>query len=378
MGPLFFDKVRVDKSPKSPYLSAFMTKDQHPFLLMAPGPVPMPEVVKVAFGRFECHHRSPEFQSLLETAFEHLGSVFQTVEHCFILPATGTGGMEAALVNTLSPGDHVIVINGGKFGERWSKLGHTLGLKVDVINVPWGQAVGVEQVADRLSLQTKAILVQACETSTGVAHPVKDLGQLTKNHPALLLVDGITAVAAYDIPMDRWGVDVLIAGSQKGFMLPTGLSFLSFSKKAQDKFPSSQFMKSYFDLAKEKVANQTGKTRYSSPVQFTKALVDVCEQVILKDGLKNHFDCIQERALRFREKVDLPLFAQSPSLSLSCLEVPKSLSGSVIKKRLFDEFGISIVAGQDAYKDRLLRVGHMGAMTLEHLDRTAQAINSLL
>lgn len=355
-----------------------MSPEHNLQLLMTPGPVPMPFVVKKAFANFEMHHRSSEFTNLFKNSLELLQKVFQTENPCFILPATGTGGMEAALVNTLSPGDSVVVVNGGKFGARWSQLGKTFGLNIETIEIPWGEAVSLQQVKKAVTSETKAVLLQACETSTGVVHPVQEIGEWLKNHQTLFIVDGITAVAAFSVPMDLWGIDVLVAGSQKGFMMPTGLSFLSFSEKARGCFKSSTMQKSYFNMAKELKANTQGKTRYSSPVQFVKALVDVCEQVILDPSLDDYFSMVQGRARFFRNQVNLPLFAKVPSPSLSCLEVPDSVKATDIKNRLFKDYGIAIVAGQDEYKDRLLRIGHMGEMSHEDLDRTAKAINTIL
>jgi len=345
---------------------------------MAPGPVPMPPYVGEVFASCNIHHRTKEFSEVLSRVFSQLPQVFQTEQHCYILPATGTGGMEAAVVSTLSPGDEVIVVDGGKFGERWAKVAYAMGLSVKRVEVEWGAAVEPSMVEDLMGPQTKAILVQACETSTGVAHPIEALGTLCRSTETLLMVDGITALAAYDLPMDAWGIDALVGGSQKGFMLPTGLSFVSLSEKAEKSMIASQFKKYYWDLKAEKAANLSGKTRYSTPVQFVLALGLVLDELLIYEGLDKHFAKISRRAQVFRDAVNLPLFCQSPSPSLTCLAVPGGSGAGEMKKRLFEDFAISIVAGQDRIQDKVLRIGHMGQMTeADQLD-TAKAINALL
>ena len=346
--------------------------------LMAPGPVPMPTYVQEIFAACNAHHRTADFQVVLRQCLARLRAVFQTREHCYILPSTGTGAMEAAVVNTLNTGDSVLVVEGGKFRERWGHISRAYGLDVRSLQVPWGEAVLLNQVKAQLGPQTKALMVQACETSTGVAHPIKELGELCAATDTMLMVDGITAVAAYDVPMDRWGIDVLLGGSQKGFMLPTGTSFLALSEKAQEKQALSTLPKFYWDLSKELASNKKGLTQWSTPSQLVLALNSVLEDILETQGLEKHFATVLQRAQIFREAVQLPSFCESPSPSLSCLKVPEGKSAVAIKSRLYDEFDISIVAGQDKIKDRILRVGHMGAMSHGDLLETAAAINQCL
>ena len=342
--------------------------------LMTPGPVPLPEYVKKSFAELECHHRSAEFGEILTRVFENLKPVFQTQEHCFLLPCTGTGAMEAAFVNTLNFGDSILTINAGKFGERWGKIGKAFGMKVKELSFPWGKDIDLDLVKKEIeSGSYRALAFQACETSTGALLPTKELCEMTKGTPMINIVDGITALGAVNIPMDDWGVDVLVGGSQKAFMLPTGMAFLSLSKKAQGK--TSSLPKYYWDLEAERKANEGGKTRYSTPSHFVIALdMVLCD--IIGTGVDKYLQQISDKADFFREKVNLDLFPETPSPSLSCLSVGDR-NAVEIKKKLSDE-GITIVAGQDQLKEKVLRVGHMGAVTRENLQFTADTINKYL
>ncbi len=343
---------------------------------MTPGPVPMPEAVKQSLARYECHHRTPEFAEILERVFVNLKPVFQTKQHCYMLAATGTGGLEAAMVNTLSTQKKSLFINAGKFGERWGKLAKAYGLPFDEIVVPWGEDIPLDKVREKLqAYDYQALGFQACETSTGALLPVRDLAQICQETDTLSVVDGITALGAVSLPMDDWGLDVVVGGSQKAFMLPTGMTFLSLSEKAEQE--QSDIPSYYFNLAAEKKANQEGKTRYSTPTHFVIALDIVLDDILNRVGFAEHLKGIAEKAQVFRDNVSLPLFPKTASASLSCLSVPAGLSAVEIKNKVSKK-GFIIVAGQDQLQDKVIRVGHMGAMDSEDLIQTAQAIESCL
>lgn len=344
--------------------------------IMTPGPVPLPAVVKNSFAQYECHHRTKEFQVVLESVFEKLKSVFQTKQHCFLLSSTGTGAMEAALINTCKQDSKILTINAGKFGERWGKIAKAFKLEHHELKLPWGQDIDLNQVEDQLKNGSfHGLAFQACETSTGALLPVEELTKLAKKYNALSIVDGITALGAVDLPMDQLELDVFIGGSQKAFMLPTGLSFISLSERAEQ--VESDLPKYYFNLIAEKKANLSGKTQWSTPSNFVLALDAVLEQIVNEVGLKNHFDSIQKKADFFREKVQLDLYPATSSPSLTCLKVPEGLSGNTIKSKVA-EAGYIIMGGQDQLNDRVLRVGHMGEMSFDDLENTANAINRFL
>ena len=222
--------------------------------LISPGPTPVPEEVLLAMAGPMIHHRTPQFSEVFKESAEGLKKLFGTDGTVIMLASSGTGAMESSITNLFSPGETVLVVNGGKFGERWGKIAETYGLTVEWINVEWGQAVSVDAVQNAIDNNPKisAILTQGSETSTTVAHPIKELAALTRGTDRLLVVDGITAVGVSDMPMDEWGIDVLLTGSQKALMLPPGLAMIALSEKAWEKNKTAKLPRFYFDLAKEK------------------------------------------------------------------------------------------------------------------------------
>ena len=220
--------------------------------VLTPGPVPVPEFVMLEMAKPIIHHRTEEFEEIFYKATQGLKKVFMTEEEVLILASSGTGAMDAAICNTLSKGDTALVVNGGKFGERWLKICKAYGVNTIEIKVEWGKAVSPKVIEDALkeNKSIKAILVQASETSTGVEHPIEDIAKLTKNRDdIILIVDGITAVGAFPVEFDKWGIDILIGGSQKAFMMPPGLAFIVLSKKAWDFNNKSDLPKFYLDLS---------------------------------------------------------------------------------------------------------------------------------
>ncbi|QLY26775.1 alanine--glyoxylate aminotransferase family protein [Bdellovibrio sp. KM01] len=342
-----------------------MTTFNDEYSLLAPGPVNLHPEVRKALALPMIHHRTPEFDVILKRVLEGIRQIFQTKEDVYLLSCTGSGGMEALLVNVISPGDKVLAIVSGKFGERWAEMAKTFGAEVSIINVPWGEAVKPESVADHLKRfpETRAVLCQACETSTAVAHPIKEISEIVSQHSqTLFLVDAITALGAYPLPMDAWKIDGLVAGSQKAFMLPTGMAFISFSKKAQGYFDSAKCPRFYYDVRKEKKANAAGETFFSSNVAITRAL-DVVLNLINKQGLESLFHTIHRRAeftRIFAQKLGFTLYAKSPSDSVTALVVPQSMDGQKIRLELEQSHNITIMGGQDQAKGKIIRVGHMG------------------
>ena len=333
-----------------------------PTILLTPGPVPLTENVKEQLGRSMTHHRSQEIRSFLRDIQINLKKIFQTKEPVYILHSTGTGAMEASIVNTLSPQDEVLTVSAGKFGERWLELAKTYRLKPYEIQIPWGQAVPANIIQEQLTKhpKVKAILIQACETSTGAVHPIKEISKITKNLPhVLLIVDSISALMAQNIPMDEWGIDVLIGGSQKSFSLPAGLSFIALSKKAQSFQEKSNLPKYYFDLKKESQANKKNETAFSSNVSFIRALKTSLDD-FLKKGASTRYKKCQTRALALRQfcKIfNLNLFSSSSSSSVTAICVP----GDGVKiKKIMEEKNIIVGGGQGQLKGKIIRFGHIG------------------
>lgn len=333
--------------------------------VLAPGPVNLHPDVEKALALPMIHHRTPEFDAILKRVLTRLKLVFETDEPCFVLSSTGSGGMEALLVNTLSPGDRVLAIDSGKFGERWAEMAKAFGGQVTTLKVPWGQAVDPAEVKRHLDRDPsiKIVLSQACETSSGVKHPVREIASVVRERPGVLfLVDGITALGAFPLKMDEWGIDGLVGGSQKAFMLPTGLSLLSFSKKAWKVIESNAQPRYYFDIRREKAANAKGETFFSSSVTLIRAL-DVVLDLILKKGLARHFAEIAARAeftRLFAPRLGLVSFSSSPSESLSALTVPPGIDSQELRLRLEEKHRITVMGGQDQAKGKIIRIGHMG------------------
>lgn len=348
------------------------------YTLMAPGPVNLHPKVREILAEPMIHHRTPEFDKILAQALTRLRAVFQTTEPVYMISSTGSGGMESLLVNTLSPGDTVLAVNSGKFGERWIEMAKTFGVNVNEIKVPWGQAVSAEVIQEKLKEKSyQAVLTQACETSTGVLHPIQKIGDVVKAYPkTLLLVDAITALGAVPMPMDQWHIDGLVGGSQKAFMLPTGMSFVAFSKKAQATFAHSKIPKFYLDIRKEIAANAKGETFFSSNVTLIKALNFVLADVE-KQGLESLFKSIQRRADFTAEMIQLlglKSYAQTKSASLTAVVVPTTIDGQKLRELIESDFNLTLMGGQDQAKGKIIRIGHMGYILDAHLLQLATAL----
>lgn len=354
--------------------------------LFTPGPVPVSDQLLAAMSEPTIHHRSTEFEKVFADLTANLKLIFQTKEAVYVQAASGTGGLESAVVNTLSPNDRVIVVNSGKFGERWEKICRSHYLTVVPIKVPWGQAVSPDQVSRLLDEHpdTRALLCQACETSTGVMHPIKALSQLTKNRPeTLILVDGISAIGGVDLPMDQWGLDVVVSGSQKGLAGPTGVTFIALSKKAWAFNKKAQCPRYYFDLRAERLAYDKNQTRFSAPTALLNGL-NVSLNHILQTGLKKHFQRTNELAMATRTAgkiLGLTLFPKSPSPTLTAFEIPPSIDGQKLKEHLEVYHQITVAGGQEQLKGKVFRVGHMGEISdsdlIYFIEKLGQSLSSL-
>ncbi len=340
-------------------------------ILLAPGPVQLHPHVQQILAQPMIHHRTPEFDRVLAQALKGLKFLFQTKQPVFIHTSTGSGGMESSLVNLLSPGDHVLAIVSGKFGERWAEMAEVFGAEVHRMNCVWGESVDPELVRTYLkeNPQTKIVMTQACETSTGTYHDIESLGKIVAETEALFIVDGITAVGAFPIPMDAWKIDGLVAGSQKGVMLPTGLSFVSFSEKAWAHVLTAKTPRYYFDLRRELKANQNGETLFSTPVPLVKALEFILTD-IQRLGLPQHFKEIRRRAdfTRYMAKaLGLSLFSKSPSDSVTAISLPKDFKGVELRTHIEKKYAVTVMGGQDQAKGKIIRMGHMGYILDSHL-----------
>ncbi|OGP70945.1 MAG: class V aminotransferase [Deltaproteobacteria bacterium RBG_13_58_19] len=333
--------------------------------LMTPGPTPVAPETQLAMAQPILHHRSPQFMEILGKVREDLKYLFQTQQEVLIFTATGTGAMEGAVTNTLSPGDTALVVDGGKFGERWTELCQVYGVKVDRLEVPWGRAVNPQEVARRLDANPaiKAVMVQANETSTGVQHPVKELAQVVKPRAGtILIVDAISALGGYALPLDEWQMDVLVAGSQKAMMLPPGLAFAVLSPKAWEFVKTAKLPKYYFDFAKQLKSQEKNQTPYTSAVSLILGLGEVLGR-IRQEGLEKIF--ARNRRLSQATKaamaaMGLELYARdNPSDVLTAVQAPPGVDGQKVVGRLREK-GIWIAGGQAQAKGKIFRIAHMG------------------
>ncbi len=334
--------------------------------VLTPGPVPVPEFVMLEMAKPIIHHRTEEFEAIFSKATEGLKEVFMTKEEVLILASSGTGAMDAAVSNTLSKGDKALVVNGGKFGERWLKICKAYGVETVELKVEWGKAVDVTEIENHIKKDKsiKAVLIQASETSTGVEHPIKDIAKLTKNRTdILLIVDGITAVGAFPVEFDNWGIDILIGGSQKAFMMPPGLAFIVLSKKAWKFNEESDLPKFYLDLTqahKNSLKNTSPWTPAVTLVIGLNAVLEHFKKMGLNALFKRHA-ILSEATIKGFEAIGLENFAEGcTSTALSVIKSPEGIDAGVIIKGLKEKYGMIVAGGQDQAKGKIFRITHMG------------------
>jgi len=333
--------------------------------LLTPGPTPLPPQVCEAMARPIIHHRTPQFQAVLKEASEGLKYVFQTVNDVFILASSGTGAMEAALINLLSLGDTALTVQGGKFGERWTELCRAYGITPEVIDVEWGRAVEPPEIQKRLKAnpKIKAVFTTLCETSTGVANDIEAIGKVVKDTAAVLVVDAISGLGAIDLKTDGWSCDVVVSGSQKGLMLPPGLGFVSVSQKAWKLTESSKCPKYYFDLKEAKKAYDKTDTPFTPAITLIIALNESLK-MMREDGLENIFYRHKKMAQATRSAVKalgLELFAPTAASDVvTAVKVPAGVDGEKLVKIMRDTYGVTIAGGQAELKGKVFRIAHMG------------------
>ncbi len=336
------------------------------YYLLSPGPTPIPDKVLSVAAEPIIHHRTPEFSNIFMEVTEGIKTVFETKEDVFILTSSGTGAMETAVVNTLSPGDRVITINGGKFGERWGNICKAYGVVYKDIILEWGADFSKEQLADELKANpgVKAVFATLSETSSGAIYDVKGFGEVVSGTDAILVVDGISGLGAAPCPMDAWKVDVMVTGSQKSFMIPPGLAYIAFSQKAWKMVETSKLPKFYFDAKKAK-KNLEKKTTPWTPaisliIQQKKAL-----EVIKGLGLPKLFEhhrILGEATRAGVKAARLELLARNPGNILTAVKVPAGVDGVKLVKTMQSKYMAYIAGAQDPNKGKFFRIAHLGYM----------------
>ena len=334
--------------------------------LLAPGPTPIPPEVLQALARPIIHHRTPLYEGILQEVREGLKYLFQTKNEVLIFASSGTGVMEGAVTNTLCAGDKALVVEGGKFGERFSNICRAYGVKPIVLPVEWGRAVDPAPVEKTLKEDPsiKAVFVQATETSTGVLHPVREIAAIVSRCPGtILVVDGISHLGAVELPMDEWKLDVVLCGSQKALMLPPGLAFAALSDKAWQFVERSTLPRFYFDFKKELKNLIKNQSAYTPAISLVVGLAESL-RLIRKEGLENVFARHARLAGAPRAAMTalgLQLYApRAYSDAVTAVMAPQGIDGQKVVKILRDKHNLTIAGGQDQAKGKIFRLAHMG------------------
>ena len=334
--------------------------------LFSPGPTMLPPEVLLKMAEPIMHHREPEFEKLVAEVREGLKYIFQTKKEVLIFTSSGTGAMEGAVSNLLSKGDKALVVRGGKFGERWGEICKAYGIEFISIDVEWGKAVDPETIEKALASDPsiRVVYTQASETSTGVKHPIKEIAEIVKKHEnTVIVVDAITGIGVFNIPMDEWGLDIVISGSQKALMLPPGLAFAALSDKAWKFVGRSTLPKFYFDFKKELKNAQKNQSAFTPAISLFVGLKESLN-MIRKEGLEAVFqrhERLAEATRAAMKALGLELYApDSPSNALTAVKMPEGIQGGKLKNLFFEKFGITVAGGQDQAKGKIIRIAHLG------------------
>jgi aspartate aminotransferase-like enzyme len=340
--------------------------------LYTPGPTPLLPAAQFAMAAADMHHRTAEFRALYQRVLGQLKTFVGTKNDALLLASSGTGAMEASISNLTSPGDRVLVLSAGKFGERWTAIAKAFGCDVDVVSVPYGETFSLDEVRKALKIETRAVLMQATESSTGVRHDVEGVAKLLKKQEsgALLIVDAITGLGTTHLDVDGWGVDVIIGGSQKAVMIPPGLAYLSLSDRAWDATEIALNPRYYFDLRKERKNAQKGESSYTPAVALIAALGAALDFIAAqgggdlaagRDALVDNAETCAAMTRAAVEALGLKLFAaSSPAAAATAVYAPEGVDSGVIVKELKNRFAAVVTNGQGEMKGQIFRIAHIG------------------
>lgn len=342
-----------------------MIGDQY---LLLPGPTPVPERVVRAMSRPMVNHRGSEFKQILTEVTEGIKQVYRTCNNVLIFPASGTGALEAAVVNFISPGDKVLAVSIGVFGDRFAKIAAEFGAQVEKIDFPWGQSANPQVVREKIAQdknkEIKAILITHNETSTGVFNDIKSIREAVSDHPALFMVDAVSGLAAVELQMDEWNLDVVVSGSQKAFMIPPGLSFMAFNERALGVHQNCSTPRYYWDVTSGLKYLEKGQNPYTPAISLYYGLEEALK-MMLEEGLDN----ILKRHMNLRDMVrsavkamGLKLLAadSNASCALTSVIAPESIGANKIRQAIRDDFNIVLAGGQQTLDNVIFRIGHLG------------------
>ncbi len=337
-------------------------------LLLTPGPTQVPVRLCEVLGRPIIHHRTPQFQAYLEEALAGLQEVLRTRSEVYLLAGSGTAAMDAGVGSLTSPGDRVLTIEGGKFGERWTEICRAYRLEPEVISVPWGEAVDAGAVREALAAdpRIKAVFATLCETSTGVDTDIAALGRVVSGTDAVLVVDAVSGLGVTELEMDAWGVDVVVSASHKGFMLPPGVACIAAGPRAQALMETAANAGYYLDLKKYRAAARKTDTPFTPAIGIIVALTESL-RMMREQGIPElfaHYRRLASAVRRAMEALGLRLFAAEGCRSnvLTSVWVPEGIDGGALVKRMRDVHGVTIAGGQGRLKGKIFRMAHMGAL----------------
>ena len=351
----------------------------HKTRLYTPGPTPLLPAAQFAVAAADIHHRTPEFRALFQKVLAQLKVFVGTRNDVLLLSSSGTGAMEASVSNLTSPGDRVLVLTAGKFGERWVDLAKAFGCEVDVLKAPYGETFDLTEVRKAIKPEHRAVYLQSTETSTAVRHDVEAIAKLVKATEALLVVDGITGLGTTHFDVDGWGIDILIGGSQKAVMIPPGLAYLSVSDKAWAAMEKAKSPRYYFDLRKERKNAAKGESAYTPAVALIAGLGAALDYIAgqaggdLEKGRIALIDNAQVNAAATRAglvELGFTLFAPTaPAAAATAVAVPEGMNSGDVVKALKAKFALVTANGQGEMQGKIFRVAHLGFF--DYLDTIA-------
>src|SRR5437016_567302 len=340
--------------------------------LFTPGPTPLLPAAQFAEASFTAHHRTADFRNLFTRVLADMKEFIGTQNDVLVLACSGTGVMEAAVSNLTSPGDKMLVLTAGKFGERWTALGKAYGCQVDTLSKPYGETFSLDEVRSRLTPDVRAVYVQATESSTGARHDMKGIAKLVRaaGDDTLLVVDAITGLGTTHFDVDGWGIDIIIGGSQKALMIPPGLAYCAVSERAWKRMETTKSPRYYFDLRKERKAAAKGESAFTPATSLFAALAAALDYirelgngdlVAGREALVNNAELAAEMTRTGTQALGLKLFSPScPAAALTAIQSPAGLDSGAIVKEFRESFGAVVANGQGEMKGQLFRIAHLG------------------
>jgi aspartate aminotransferase-like enzyme len=342
----------------------------HKNRLFTPGPTPLLPAAQTAMAAFTAHHRTADFKALFQRVLADMKEFVGTRNDVLALASSGTGVMEAAVSNLTSPGDKVLVLTAGKFGERWTGLGKAFGCQVEQLSVPYGETFSIDEIRARVSPEIRAVFVQATESSTGVRHDIEAIARIVRQHgEALLVVDAITGLGTTHLDVDDWGIDFIIGGSQKALMMPPGLAYCAVSERAWKRMDTASSPRYYFDLRKERKSAAKGETAYTPATSLfaaSGAALDFIRAMGKGDLAKGREDLVNNAELcaamtrAGAKELGLKLYASRPAAALTAVCAPEGIDSGKIVKEFRESFDAVVANGQGEMKGKLFRIAHIG------------------